>query len=202
MTFPIFDLPFEPRTLSLTFRLEREREWESCSLSLFNDPVHATRATLSRNNHDTYAFRFFSLFLSSSYIPVYASVRGDVIQIAYPARDASKSPVRTRATQYSRTRFLQATTSDTIVTVSNIESTNSLLLAFKHVCVKCLRGILAINEWKLYIIRVLTEINVTRVTAKRYFKFHRFFRMTYTYIKLILNWGIKLTNDYFISPAQ
>lgn len=63
MAFPIFDLPLDPRTFSLSFQVERER-WVSCYF--FNDPRN-TRAALSRDNYDTYAFRFvFSPFLSSS----------------------------------------------------------------------------------------------------------------------------------------
>lgn len=71
MTFPIFDLPLDPRTFSLTFQVEREREW----IFLFLMIPHA--AALSRDNYDIYAFRFFfslSVFFLTS--PC-ASVRGD-----------------------------------------------------------------------------------------------------------------------------
>lgn len=61
--------------------------------------IRATRAALSRDNYDTSAFRFFSLFLSSSYIPVRVRPRRSRGRIACPAPGCVRgSPYGTRAT--------------------------------------------------------------------------------------------------------
>lgn len=89
MTFPIFDLPLDPREhFSLTFH---RRTWTCGSeLSFF-----LMIAALSRDNCDTSAFRFFSLFLSSSYILVRICPRKSHIPQTnphIPPRDTSKDP--------------------------------------------------------------------------------------------------------------
>lgn len=168
MTFPIFDLL---RTLLINLSPSNVNVWEWIVLS-FNDRERC-RAIITT----TSAFRFF--FLSFCLLPTSprACLSAEIPHIPrtnphIPPRDTSKDPpLRTRAThlQYSRIRFLQATTSDTIVTVSNIESTNFSVDI--RVCVKCLRGIPAIEERKLYISRILAEIDAIRVTTRRDFKF-------------------------------
>lgn len=88
MTFPIFDLP---RTLLINLSPSNANVWEWIVLFLMI-------AALSRDNYDTSAFRFFSLFLSSSYIPpppVRICPRKSHIPRTnphIPPRDTSKDP--------------------------------------------------------------------------------------------------------------
>lgn len=138
------------------------------------------RARCCRAIITTLAFRFF-FSLSFCLLPASPCVPhlfANKSHISRAGRVQKSFIANARATplQYSRIRFLQATTSDTIVNASNIESTNFSVGIY--VCVKCLRGILAIEARELYTNCVLVEIELRRRDISNFTDFRKILNVT------------------------